>query len=170
MRLGISGILERADKPRSPRRERHCEDSVKARVAHNVMVNCPTNIARNQNGQDTVTDNGANPQGGRTPLHSRHRTCLCRHQDLDGARGEILTAERTVGSQSGAPDSRAANFLRRLLALLPPRPPRAAASERAGTLKRCYALVLSPSWPSRRRARGRRRGIHRSARRNRDRW
>jgi hypothetical protein len=30
-------------------------------VAHNVMVNCPTNIARNQNGQDTVTDNGANP-------------------------------------------------------------------------------------------------------------
>jgi hypothetical protein len=32
-------------------------------VAHNVMVNYPTNIAWNQNGQDTVTDRGANPQG-----------------------------------------------------------------------------------------------------------
>jgi hypothetical protein len=31
-------------------------------VAHNVMVNCPTSIARNQNGQDTVTDNGPTPQ------------------------------------------------------------------------------------------------------------
>jgi hypothetical protein len=31
-------------------------------IAHNVMVNCPTSIARNQNGQDTVTDNGPNPQ------------------------------------------------------------------------------------------------------------
>jgi hypothetical protein len=37
-------------------------------VAHNVMVNCPTNIARNQNGQDTVTDNGANPQGAQNTI------------------------------------------------------------------------------------------------------
>ncbi len=31
-------------------------------VAHNVMVNCPTNVARTKMGRDTVTDNGANPQ------------------------------------------------------------------------------------------------------------
>jgi hypothetical protein len=37
-------------------------------VAHNVMVNCPTNIARNQNGQDTVTDNGANPTGAQNTI------------------------------------------------------------------------------------------------------
>ena len=37
-------------------------------VAHNVMVNCPTNIARNQNGQDTVEDNGANPQGAQNTI------------------------------------------------------------------------------------------------------
>ena len=37
-------------------------------VAHNVMVNCPTNIARNQNGQDTVTDNSANPQGAQNTI------------------------------------------------------------------------------------------------------
>ena len=37
-------------------------------VAHNVMVNCPTSIARNQNGQDTVTDNSANPQGAQNTI------------------------------------------------------------------------------------------------------
>jgi hypothetical protein len=37
-------------------------------VAHNVMVNCPTSIARNQNGQDTVTDNGPNPQGAQNTI------------------------------------------------------------------------------------------------------
>jgi len=37
-------------------------------VAHNVMVNCPTSIARNQNGQDTVTDNGASPQGAQNTI------------------------------------------------------------------------------------------------------
>jgi hypothetical protein len=30
-------------------------------VEHNVMRNAPTNVAQNQNGTDTVTDNGANP-------------------------------------------------------------------------------------------------------------
>jgi hypothetical protein len=37
-------------------------------VAHNVMVNCPTNIARNQNGSDTVTDNGGSPQGAQNTM------------------------------------------------------------------------------------------------------
>jgi hypothetical protein len=32
------------------------------------MVNCPTGIARNQNGQDTVTDNGANPTGAQNTI------------------------------------------------------------------------------------------------------
>ena len=32
-------------------------------VAHNVMVNSPTNIAQNQTGSNTITDNGANPSG-----------------------------------------------------------------------------------------------------------
>jgi hypothetical protein len=32
-------------------------------VAHNVMVNCPTNVAQNQTGANTITDNGGNPQG-----------------------------------------------------------------------------------------------------------
>lgn len=32
-------------------------------VAHNAMVNAPTNVARNQNGTDTITDTpAANPQ------------------------------------------------------------------------------------------------------------
>ena len=32
-------------------------------VAHNAMVNAPTNVVRNQNGQDTITDTPAsNPQ------------------------------------------------------------------------------------------------------------
>ena len=37
-------------------------------VAHNVMVNCPTSINRNQNGQDTVTDNSSNPQGAQNTI------------------------------------------------------------------------------------------------------
>ena len=32
-------------------------------VAHNVMINCPTNVAQNQIGSNTITDNGSNPQG-----------------------------------------------------------------------------------------------------------
>jgi hypothetical protein len=31
-------------------------------VAHNVMVNCPTNVAQNQVGSNTILDNGGNPQ------------------------------------------------------------------------------------------------------------
>ena len=30
-------------------------------VEHNVMLNAPTNVAQNQNGADTVMDNGSNP-------------------------------------------------------------------------------------------------------------
>ena len=30
-------------------------------VEHNVMLNAPTNVARSQNGADTVMDNGSNP-------------------------------------------------------------------------------------------------------------
>ena len=37
-------------------------------VAHNVMVNCPTNIAQNKNGTNTITDNGANPQGAQNTI------------------------------------------------------------------------------------------------------
>ncbi len=37
-------------------------------VAHNVQVSCPTGVARNQNGQDTVEDNGANPQGAQNTI------------------------------------------------------------------------------------------------------
>jgi hypothetical protein len=32
-------------------------------VAHNVMINCPTNVAQNQTGSNTITDNGSNPSG-----------------------------------------------------------------------------------------------------------
>jgi hypothetical protein len=32
------------------------------------MVNCPTNIAQNKNGTDTVQDNGANPTGAQTTI------------------------------------------------------------------------------------------------------
>ena len=37
-------------------------------VAHNVMVNCPTNIAQNQTGTNTITDNGANPSGAQNTI------------------------------------------------------------------------------------------------------
>ena len=37
-------------------------------VAHNVMVNCPTNIAQNKNGTNTITDNGANPSGAQNTI------------------------------------------------------------------------------------------------------
>jgi hypothetical protein len=37
-------------------------------VAHNVMVNCPTNVAQNQTGTNTITDNGANPQGAQNTM------------------------------------------------------------------------------------------------------
>jgi hypothetical protein len=37
-------------------------------VAHNVMVNCPTNIAQNKNGTNTVTDNGGNPSGAQNTI------------------------------------------------------------------------------------------------------
>jgi hypothetical protein len=37
-------------------------------VAHNVMVNCPTNVAQNQTGTNTITDNGANPQGAQNTI------------------------------------------------------------------------------------------------------
>ncbi len=37
-------------------------------VAHNVMVNCPTNIAQNQTGTNTITDNGSNPSGAQNTI------------------------------------------------------------------------------------------------------
>jgi hypothetical protein len=37
-------------------------------VAHNVMVNCPTNVAQNQIGKNTITDNGGNPQGAQNTI------------------------------------------------------------------------------------------------------
>jgi len=37
-------------------------------VAHNVMVNCPTNIAQNQTGTNTITDNGGNPSGAQNTI------------------------------------------------------------------------------------------------------
>jgi hypothetical protein len=37
-------------------------------VAHNVMVNCPTNVAQNQTGTNTITDNGGNPQGAQNTI------------------------------------------------------------------------------------------------------
>jgi hypothetical protein len=37
-------------------------------VAHNVMVNCPTNVAQNQTGTNTITDNGANPSGAQNTI------------------------------------------------------------------------------------------------------
>jgi hypothetical protein len=37
-------------------------------VAHNVMVNCPTNIAQNKNGTNTVTDNSGNPSGAQNTI------------------------------------------------------------------------------------------------------
>lgn len=37
-------------------------------VAHNVMVNCPTNIAQNQIGTNTITDNGGNPSGAQNTI------------------------------------------------------------------------------------------------------
>lgn len=37
-------------------------------VAHNVMVNCPTNVAQNQVGANTITDNGGNPQGAQNTI------------------------------------------------------------------------------------------------------
>jgi hypothetical protein len=37
-------------------------------VAHNVMVACPTNIAQNQTGTNTITDNGANPSGAQNTI------------------------------------------------------------------------------------------------------
>ncbi len=39
-------------------------------VAHNVMVNCPTNIAQNQTGTNTITDNGANPSGAQNTINT----------------------------------------------------------------------------------------------------
>jgi len=36
-------------------------------IAHNVLINCPTNVAQNRTGSNTITDNGSNPQGPRTP-------------------------------------------------------------------------------------------------------
>jgi hypothetical protein len=37
-------------------------------VAHNVLVNCPTNVAQNQVGTNTITDNGGNPQGAQNTI------------------------------------------------------------------------------------------------------
>jgi hypothetical protein len=37
-------------------------------VAHNVMVNCPTNVAQNQTGSNTITDNGGNPSGAQNTI------------------------------------------------------------------------------------------------------
>jgi hypothetical protein len=37
-------------------------------VAHNVLTNCPTNVAQNQVGTNTITDNGGNPQGAQTTI------------------------------------------------------------------------------------------------------
>ena len=37
-------------------------------VAHNVMVNCPTNIAQNKTGTNTITDNGGNPSGAQNTI------------------------------------------------------------------------------------------------------
>jgi hypothetical protein len=37
-------------------------------VSHNVMVNCPTNVAQNQTGANTITDNGANPSGAQNTI------------------------------------------------------------------------------------------------------
>ena len=32
-------------------------------IAHNVLINCPTNVAQNRTGNNTITDKGGNPQG-----------------------------------------------------------------------------------------------------------
>ena len=37
-------------------------------VAHNVMVNCPTNIAQNRTGTNTITDNGGSPTGAQNTI------------------------------------------------------------------------------------------------------
>lgn len=37
-------------------------------VAHNVLTNCPTNVAQNQVGTNAITDNGANPQGAQNTI------------------------------------------------------------------------------------------------------
>ena len=37
-------------------------------VAHNVMVNCPTNLAQNATGTNTISDNGANPSGAQNTI------------------------------------------------------------------------------------------------------
>ena len=37
-------------------------------VAHNVMVNCPTNVAQNQTGTNSITDNGGNPSGAQNTI------------------------------------------------------------------------------------------------------
>ena len=37
-------------------------------VSHNVMVNCPTNIAQNGTGTNTITDNGGNPSGAQNTI------------------------------------------------------------------------------------------------------
>ena len=37
-------------------------------VAHNVLINCPTNVAQNVNGTNTVTDNGTNPSGAQNTI------------------------------------------------------------------------------------------------------
>jgi len=37
-------------------------------VSHNVMVSCPTNVAQNQIGANTISDNGANPQGAQNTI------------------------------------------------------------------------------------------------------
>ena len=39
-------------------------------VAHNVMVDCPTNVAQNQVGSNTISDNGSNPQGAQNTIAS----------------------------------------------------------------------------------------------------
>jgi len=37
-------------------------------VEHNDMVNCPEDVFRNENGQDTVTDNSSNPSGAQNTM------------------------------------------------------------------------------------------------------
>ena len=37
-------------------------------VAHNVMVNCPTNVAQNHTGTNSITDNGASPSGAQNTI------------------------------------------------------------------------------------------------------
>ncbi len=63
-------------------------------VAHNAMVNAPTNVVRNQNGTDTITDTPAsNPQS--VNAMAGIEVCVRRHQDRQRTRPVLLTDART---------------------------------------------------------------------------